>query len=165
MQRIIAGLNRDLGLKLESTIDLLSYQNLSNFILRHSFPGKHKGQHTIHVFGNLFGSPINVPDNYSTDNDRTRLKLNTTPIIGHIVIGNFRDELLRVREDASPTKIENQTAILDAQACGRLILERADVKVEYQEALDLLDLSSAEISTHLQPDNQIKLVADLNFSL
>jgi hypothetical protein len=164
MPNVIAGLNMDLGIDLESVIDPAVYQNLSNFILKYSLPIKHRKSHTIHIQGDLIGYQVARPQFY-TPETRSRIHLNTAPIVGRLIIGNFRDESLRLREDISPERVESHRAILNAQASGKLVLERADIYEKYQDVLASLDLSDVDIRTHLQADNQIKLVTELGMTL
>jgi len=163
MAKLIAGLNMDLGVQINGILHPAEARDLTYFVLANLLPGDRKRHHRVPVLGDLFGYKAQTAGNQPIDED-LRLKLNTAPIIGTLIISNLYDEAalsLFANLDAEHQK--TGAGEFSIGGLGRIVLSQARVFKKYEPVISSLDLEDVSMSIDLQSDNRVML--DLGLGL
>lgn len=159
MTKVIAGLNMDLGLRIEGILPHSDVRDLTDFVFANLLStSDRKKFHKVPVYGDLFGFKAPLPDSLD---EGLRLKLNTAPVVGHVIINNLYKE-------ASLTLFANLNGVqpigsgeFAIEAMGLIKLSKASVFKKYESAISSIDLDDVLITTELQPNKQIELTVGL----
>ncbi len=167
MLRILAGLNTDRGIEIESTLKHKDVITFTSYVLENYLEGEREDhlprRHALEINdGIMFGFRKVQPGEQYPDSE-LRFRLNTVPITGKVLLKNLNtnaslslDIKIKSEADEKMKDVMKIVALGQLSIYGPVILPR-----KYNPVLSSLDYESAFVWTELQPNGQVKLHTEI----